>query len=174
LAVQLERVVSFLRATPGLAGTADFYDPNAISSLMQKCISDPGATLLKSLLFVEAQIIREATEAGVSLAGFLRKPEATPDQLLELLTRFGSRATEAFHAQLASVYGGDAIRPLGTMLFVEAAAALKPEAQTSDASATLELIVVRKDSVFPLASYLGGEIPPPTDIVLQQRLLSLV
>ena len=173
LASQMERVSSYLRAIPGLSGLANFYDPKETSTLLQYATRDPGTSLLNSLLYVESDIITGARDAGVALANYLEQSLATPAHLLETLAQFGSKITETFNRKVTSVYGGDALRPLGTMVFIEAAAALNPALAGSPVSAALELIVIRKDSKFPMVSYLEGGMPSEQDVVIRHHVVNL-
>jgi hypothetical protein len=173
LTAQLNRISLHLRATPGLSGTADFYDPDRCLVLLRQTTMPPWQSLLKSLLSTEADIINGAREAGTTLARFLQSG-ASPDQLVETLSRFGLKATDTFNRRISSLYGGDAVRALGTMCFIEAAAALDPTFIDRRLSATLELIVVKKDASFPLASYLDGKVPPAGDVLFEQRYVNMV
>jgi hypothetical protein len=172
LTAQLKRISSLLRATPDLSGTADFYDPARSAVLLRQATTQPWESLLKSLLSTEADIINGARDTGITLAEFLQAG-AAPDHLMGTLARFGSKATDTFNRRIRSVYGGEAVRALGTMCFIEAAAALDPAVTDRRLSATLELIVVKKDSAFPLASYLDGKIPPKEDTVFEQRFVNM-
>jgi hypothetical protein len=171
LAAQLERVRSLLLATPGLASTATFYRPDRAEILLQDVMTDMGERLLNSLLFVEAEIVRSARDAGRALARFIDKAGVKPSEAVEALAQFGAKAADTFNRKIKSVYGGDAIRPLGTMLFVEAAAALGQQAAVSGRSAMLELIVVKQNAGFQLSGFLSGERPESKDVVIQQRLV---
>jgi hypothetical protein len=129
---------------------------------------------LRSLLSVEAEIVERAQAAGRAMAAFRDRGAKDPEQAVKTLAEFGSAITDAFHARLSGIYGSGALRPLGTMIFVEAAAAFLPDPQTATKpSALFELTVVKQQSPYALPSFLDAADPkrPETaDIVVQERL----
>jgi hypothetical protein len=92
---------------------------------------------------------------------------------VKALATFGSTLTEAFNAKITTTYGGGALRPLGTALFLEAAAALTP-GLAARPTALLELIVLKGNATFALADYLNGVAPPKKDILERQPIVNVM
>jgi len=95
-----------------------------------------------------------------------RRPSGQPKYLAE----FGQSVTQAFNKNIRSVYGGAALRPLGTMAFIEAAACFLPAARAVAPSALFQLTVVKQASAFKLETFLDGKAPMKSDIVIEERL----
>ena len=100
-------------------------------------------------------------------------PREDPEGAVEALAEFGAAITDAFNAKVKSIYGGGALRPLGTMVFIEAARAFLPPTAHPPTSALVELTVVKEDAAFDLASFLEGKHPAASDVVIQERLARL-
>ena len=135
-----------------------------------------GDTLLHSLLFVEAEIIAQAHKAGLAIAKFREEGWKDPQQAVKALADFGSAVTDAFNKKVSGVYGGGALRPLGTMPFVEAAGAFSRDAASAKPAALFELTVVRQTAGFDLAKFVDPaepQAPPREDIVIQERLVAV-
>ncbi len=98
--------------------------------------------------------------AAVEIGKFVNDPK--PEQALSRMAKFGADITKTFNDRIQSVCGGDALRPLGSVLFIEAALALSGnELGSSQATAMLQLTVVKDaalkaDSTFHMTDYLGG------------------
>ncbi len=152
---------------------AQFYEPGQIGSIRSAATGARNGTILQGLLSNEAQIIDAARRAGQSLARFRAEGWRDPERAVAALADFGARITQAFNAQVHSVYGGGALRPLGTMLFVEAARAFLPGGADARPSALFELTVVRQASSYDLATFLAGHRPPAADVVVAERLATL-
>lgn len=173
LSADLLRVNELLMAY-GMAGTAGFFTPERAEVLQNEALQGTNDILLRSLLFVEADIIRGATKAALKLAtDFVPNAGAKPSEAIEALSEFGAEITETFNKSLKSLFGGDQIRPLGTMAFIEAAAALDPTLGVVEPVATLDLMVVKQQSQFPLPTFLTGASPTDSDILIQQRLVNM-
>lgn len=174
LSVTLARVHSLLLEA-GMSGTASFYEPSRARLIQQEVAGkdkDDSSNIAR-LLFVEAEVIRAAREAGYALAKFTAAASSKPSEAVKELAKFGSTITSAFNDKVRSIYGGGAVRPLGTALFVEAAAALSPQLAARP-TALLELIVLKKDATFQLADYLDGAAPDEGQVVVQERIVNVV
>ena len=186
LGAQLTRVHDLLSTIPELQGTAQFYQLSELDKIRQGALTHPmGKALLHSLLFVEAEVVKGAYDAGRKLAKFLEQVNDRPfdtiksSEAVAALTDFGSKLTNTFNKRIDSVYQGDALRPLGTMVFLEAAQALNPQqADGSSAShagfnAMLDLIVLTAQPQFQLGDFLKHQTPDAKDIVIEERLVNL-
>jgi hypothetical protein len=122
---------------------------------------------------MEQAIVSAAHRAGLQMAAFRERQWDDPEGAVEALAKFGSAITDAFNAKVKSIYGGAALRPLGTMVFIEAAGAFFPPAQKPATSALLQVTVVKEGATFELSSFLEGKQPPAADVVVQQRLARL-
>ncbi|MEW6210754.1 MAG: hypothetical protein AB1631_20485 [Acidobacteriota bacterium] len=173
LSADLARVNELLLAY-GMTGTAGFFAPARAELLQNEALQGANDGLLRSLLFVEADIIRGAHKAALKLANeFAPVAGSKPSEAVEALSEFGAEITETFNNNIRSLFGGDRIRPLGTMAFIEAAAALDPTLSLVEPVATMDLIVVKEQSQFQLPGFLEGETPGNSDIVIQQRFVNL-
>lgn len=157
----------------GFASDAKFYEPGEVDDLRTAATSGSGLEFLHRLLFVEAEIIRQAHEAGRRIASFRSRAGAQPREAIQALADFGQRVTEAFNKRVTSAYGGSALRPLGTMAFIEAAACFLPNAVGVKPSALFQLTVVKQQSAFKLETFLDGHVPKKEDIVIEERLAVL-
>ncbi len=126
---------------------------------------------LSNLLYVEAQVINAARDAGIAFAKFFGEPK--PDKALQLLWDFGSTLTDAFNSEISSVYQGNSVRALGTMIFIEAAGALNPNLETIESTAILDLIILSQQSQFVPEQFLQNQWPSPKDFFMAQRLLNV-
>ncbi len=173
LAADLVRVNELLLAY-GMTGTAGFFTPDRAESLQNEAIQGTSDALLRSLLFVESDIVRGASKAALTLAtGFAANAGLQPSAAVEALSEFGAEITQTFNNNIKSLFGGDQIRPLGTMAFIEAASALDPALGTVEPVATLDVLVVKQQSQFQLPTFLAGQTPDSTDIVIRQRLVNV-
>ena len=158
----------------GRQSLAGFYEPGEIDIVRSTATNDANAGKLESLLRMEAGIIAAAKSAGLQMAAFRARKFDDPEGAIEALARFGSDITRAFNSRVGGIYGGAALRPLGTMVFVEAARAFLPaDAEPPATSAMFELTVVRENAAFNLPSFLEGERPPGDQVVVQERLARL-
>jgi hypothetical protein len=170
LRTNLESVYTLLATTPGMEGTAAFFKPDQASRMQGESVEGIGDNLLMSLLLVESSVVRGARDAGVTLGKFLQDAATRPSDAIAALSDFGSKITETFNSKIKSVYGGEAVRPLGSMAFLEAASVLDPG--TATARAMLDLVVVKQQAKFNLPDFLTGATPPKEDVVVQQRLVA--
>lgn len=159
-----------------MTSTADSFAPNQAEAIQTAVIQadKPTSGNLWSLLLTESQIIRGALETGYAMAKFTDLSSAKPSEAVKALAEFGSKLTNTFNENVASIYGGGAIRPLGTALFIEAASTLDPDAGLAAAQtiAMLEVTVLKTGAQFVMAEYLKGEVPERTDILIHERIIT--
>jgi hypothetical protein len=177
---QLTRVAALLREIPELSRQAPFYDPSPgnVSSIIETALRPMSASSrcpaqLGALLRFERMAVEAARDAGLAAAAFCAA--AGRKQLtkaLEELGRFGSELTSAFHHDIAPLYGGGAVRALGTMLFIEAAMSLSPAAEAPKPSAMLTLTVFPGEwSGFDPQALVHADPDGPTPVI-QERLVT--
>ncbi len=170
LSAELVGVKELLTAS-GMAGTAGFFTPDRAELLQNEVTND---SLLGRLLLVEADIVRGAHKAALKLATeFAPNAASKPSEAIEALSEFGAKITETFNNNIKSLFGGDHIRPLGTMAFIEAASALDPTLGIVEPVALMDLLVVKQQSQFKLPTFLEGELPDSSDIVIQQSIVNV-
>jgi len=170
LSLLLRDASNRLLTIPGLEKVAADYNPEGAEAILTAAEQSP---LLQSLLFVEATLIGRAQKAGLDLAKFRLAGNTDPAQAIASLANFGSNITSIFNSKLSSIFGGDATRPLGTMLFVEAASAFKQTQAKRVPVAKLDVTVLRQGIAFPSAGFPDNAPPDPKDIVCSQVLLNL-
>lgn len=154
----------------GETDTARMFEPGEVADFQALALTGMGDTLLGSLLAFEALAVHKAEEALKDIASFLESAQKSPSRAIERLAEAGGDLTDAFHGNLSSVYGGDAIRALGSLVFLEATCALDPALRARPAAALLRILVVRPDSGYALTDFLKGVEPPPEAIALAQTL----
>ena len=182
LEAQMARAAALLREIPELSSEAKFYDatPGNVMSVLETALQpasagDPRPALLGSLLRFEALVVEGARKAGLEVAAF-RKAAGQKElkKALEALEEFGAKLTETFHASIAPIYGGGAVRALGTMVFVEAALALADPADRWLPSAMLTLSVYPKSwAGFNPELFATEGIDNAPQPIVQERLVRL-
>ncbi len=152
---------------------SDPYEPELIvlGNILQSVKpGNPGFQLLQSLLKFEADVVTGSVKAGIRLAQFMKSKETDVTGAIDALAGFGAAASETFNRELGGVYGRGPSRPLSTMLFIEAAAALDGRIRP-ESVAMLDLTVLTDSAAFP-DGYLEGDPPKKEDIMISQRLLN--
>jgi hypothetical protein len=104
---------------------------------------------------------------------FLPVASSSPTEAIKAFAEFGSKVTAAFNSKIGNVFVGDALRPLGSMIFIEAARALDPSLGDIEPTAMLDLVVVKQQSQFSMPKFLEGEMPGEGDVVIQQRFTNM-
>ena len=168
----LERTYNLLREA-GRTDTAEFFKPNRVQRIQETvAFSSEHRRRLSSLLYVENEIITAGRRAGFEIAKFVKVDDSKPSEAVKALANFGSKLSAAFNEKIKSIYGGDALRMLGTALFIEAAAAIGG-ASSVVPTAMLELIVLRQQAAFDMSKYLAGEEPAKADVLVAQRIVNI-
>jgi hypothetical protein len=153
----------------GRKGDASFYQPGELGKIVGVVHGKEGREHLLSLLQMEQDIIHAARNAGLRLAEFRQLASASPRQAIAALEGFGSALTSAFNAKVASVYGGGALRTLGTMLFVAAARGLSDELQGIQPTGLLRLTVLKQGKAFPPPGFPTAIDLAVDDVVVDQQ-----
>jgi hypothetical protein len=156
----------------GQASEAAFFVPDELGDFITSSAWQELDGHLGGLLRLEDIIANGAAESLKELQGFHEQAATMPSKAIERLAEFGAEITQTYHERLASRYGTEALRPLGSMLYLEAARTLDPELASTRPSAMLSLTVLKEERAFTLPKFLEGETPKKEDIAVAQRLVS--
>ena len=174
----MNKAVRELSSTPGLRKTAKFYDPDKnLESARATVLSSHGESLLKSLLFVEAELIVSAAKAGRDLAQF-RAAVANPPEAVKELAEFGDKLTRTFNAKLRTVFkpkdraSKQLLRNLGLLMFAEVTEALDPGLEVKP-TAALEIAVFKAGATFPPDGFPEEPTVPADALNVRQRVLEV-
>ena len=159
-------------AAIGRKGDAAFYAPGELGKIIGAVQGREGQAHLMSLLQMEQDIVHAARKAGLRMAAFRARAGTAPREAIDALEAFGSALTSAFNANVASVYGGGALRTLGTMLFVAAASGLSDELQGVRPAGLLRLAVLRQATAFPPAGFPNAIDLTAADVVVDQQFVT--
>ena len=178
LAAAMSDAAKVLAATPRLAATARFYDPDKNLNRARGSVDDgPGKILIESLLFVEATLIYSAAKAGRDLAQF-RSAVATPLEAVKELAQFGDKVTRTFNTKLRSVFkpsqkgSKQLLRNLGLLMFAEVTESLDPGLEVKP-TAALEIAVLKSGAAFPPEGFPDELNISPDDLIIRQRVLEV-
>ena len=176
LGAEMERAHRRLQGEVGMKHQLQFYDPSKTINaerIINETLKNPGLAFLKSLLFVEAQVVRTACTAAYDMAKFQKKKNTNPSEAAAALADFGSKLTAAFSRKLSTTFDGGALRPLGTQLFIAAAQELNPDLKGFQRAASLDLRVLKQDvTPFPPSGFPSFEPPLKDNTLVVQRLVS--
>ncbi len=175
LVLRMDEAHELLANTPGLKSHAGFYSPGEFSDVKLAGSTGVGRMLLRdSLLFVEAEVIKGAVDAGLSIARF--RQSRNDEQAIEALDRFGARIVETFNKRLTSLFDApDApqlLRNLGLMVFLEVSRALHSPLGAVRPAARLEVRVLRDGAPFPPLGFPDELQIDPADVLIAQPILS--
>jgi hypothetical protein len=175
---EIASVRALLRDHPDLRSSADFYAPSELSKLVNMAWVSPSAqTLLKnSLLFVEAEVIKHAREAGIALGKFRQNAGTDPKNALKSLSDFGAKVTNAFHGSLSDLFKSDAAAPreFSSVVFLEASRAFDPSLAKIIPSARFDVALLRKSAPATVISdFLAGNAPQVEAVAIEQPVVSL-
>ena len=157
----------------GDTGDAAFFEADQVQSFQAAAVSGMGDTLLQSLLFTEAEIIRGATSALKDVNGMLSNANSSPTAAIERFASFGADLTDTFNQKLSSVYGDDSLRTLSTVMLAEASQAIDPGVGGTVPSAMLSILTLKNDHSFDLNDFISGNTPPREQVALSQTLVNL-
>ena len=151
----MNKIAEMLRGIPDLAGSAKFYDFSQgnynfvmTQTLRPQAAGSPRPELLGSLLDVEERLIENAISAGMEMARFRELAPDQPARALQKLAEFGEDITRTFNSEFAdNPFLSDAARPLGTLLFLQAAKAFDPSLPAKATAALLDITVTRAGQV---------------------------
>jgi hypothetical protein len=155
-----------------MADVAADYRPARIDRVVADALrTSVGAADLRNLLVVERMVVREARQAGMRIAEFLKADNTT--EARKQLAAYGAKVTDAFNSRIGGLFSANELRPLGTLVFLEAARAFDPSLRSERPSAMLELTVLKETPSFDLRSFVDGADIPPADIVRQEKFVAL-
>jgi hypothetical protein len=106
------------------SGNASFFAPSQAGPFVELALNATGDTLLSSLLFTEAQLVRGATDALAQIAAALGTAATSATQAIKTLAQFAADLTDTFNHRVTTVYSGMSGRVVGPMLLVESSRAL--------------------------------------------------
>jgi len=152
-----------------------------------------GEVCLVQLLGAEADIINSAVKARTELLQFMATIGSNRAQAIQRLAQFSADLTTAFNKKIVSNYGGAAIRPLGTLVFLQTCmATLGPETfatsllpnpfacrgaiptlASDQVRAMLDITVLKPKSTFSLPGFFDGDDPDSDDALIQSRLVNI-
>jgi hypothetical protein len=121
------------------------------------------------LLQTDQAVLSSAENARKEMVSFLAHAAMKPEEAIAHLANFGADLVTGFNKNIANIYGGSALRPLGTVAFLEAARALAGAAPgvAPTANAMLDVAVVNVDP------FQFADTPPaPNQIVAEDRLVA--
>ena len=157
-----------------LHGQAKFFVPSEVSDFQNasnwKKI-DGGR--LASLLRLESEVTHGAYGALQDIQAFRAEAATRPTKAIERLAEFGAAVTSTFNREIRSVYGGAALRPLGSLVFLEGSRALDTALRDTRANALLSVTVLEEDREFEINDFLLNKKPKMGDVAVEQRLVSL-
>lgn len=151
---------------------SQFFGASSVSTWLEMTLSSAGDIRLKSLLSTEATIISGAASALEDVNKMLNNIQQAPTQVLKRFADFGAEFTQAFHDRLSSIYGGDSLRALSSMLLLEASRAIAPEIAVGDPKTMMSILTLNDGHGFQLADFLAGEMPPRDQVALVQTLVN--
>jgi len=172
LATRLKTIASTLRGIPEVAGFASFYGPDRVddivaTALRKRSVSSRVPEFLSTLLDLEQRLVENAIGAGVEIARFRETAATKPSAALENLAEFGEDLAKTFNQLLGgNPFLSGASRPLGTLLFMEAATTFDPFGVTGSLAAMLDITVIQSGKL-TIDDMLAGKITDP--IVLYQQ-----
>lgn len=157
--------------------SADFYEDRDAGSVIGLAET---SGLLPFLFSVEALLIAQVRASGIAIArarshmpaGAAREQAEARKQL----ARFGQKVTEAFHEKLRNFAVDEALLPLGSLMFAEAARAFDPDLVGIPTNALFSIALLKDDAAFPPAGFPNHEPPVPESIQAgtEQRLVFMV
>jgi hypothetical protein len=174
LVARLTSIQATLSGIPELAGTSSFYKPDKIglqnlinAALKRNSATSPTPEFLGGLLFLESQLIEHAVQTGVEMARFRKSATTKPADALAHLAKFGEDLTSTFNQVFGkNPFMSGASRPLGTLLFMEAAEVLDPSLAGAPLAALMDITVI-KSGKLSIDDMLAGKITP--ELVLHEQ-----
>ncbi len=153
----------------GKTATAAYYENTAINlnSVLSAARSANGRRILNHLFIAEADVVAGAIAAR---RGITRSLEANgPEATMTALAEFGARIGKTFNHDVIGAAGlaPEALRPFGTIIYLEAARALSGEGGFT-ADVMLDVTIL-KDEVDPLAASrpVAGQIVSEFPLVIR-------
>jgi len=163
-----------LGKVPGLSGIAQAYADAAHASadIRGRALGSSQQPFLFSLLNVESRMVNGAAAAGAKMAVFQNQAATNPEKSIAALADFASALSSVFNELVWSIYGKDALRPLGTLLFSEAATALDPTLAAGQTSALLRIAILKQSAQFPPANFPDDSALTADQVLIEQTVVS--
>jgi hypothetical protein len=172
LRVRLAEVHRTLTDAGGMRDVAADYHPNRIDRILANALTTAvGREDLRNLLIVERMVVREARQAGIKIAAFLRAEDSRQARLA--LADYGATVTEAFNSTIGGLFSAGELRPLGTLVFLEAARSFAPELAGGRPNAMLELTILKERATADLSSFIESGDVAEADVVRRERFVAL-
>lgn len=172
LKLVLANVRSILSTLPEMHDKLGFYEDSQINTILSQVSSKP--TLFDSLVFVEKDIIKNARDTGIEFAKLNGQVDKNPDKAIEILESFGHNLVKAFHEKMTSIYNGNTLRSLGTLVYLEVVKCLN-NADKIDQSAILNTIILKNGiAQTVLENFISGTEPSIEQILVQQKIVSVL
>jgi hypothetical protein len=165
LAIEHARLVA-----AGRKGQAAFFELQEARDFLDGVSNQTNFIGLLRLLSVIADGIANALD---DLRAFESNAETRPSLAIERLADFGAEVARTFNKNLSSTYGGEILRPLGSLVFLEAACALDSTMSEVRPNALLSLTVLKEERTYTLEDFLANTMPPADQVAVQQRLVSV-
>ncbi len=194
LSANMQAIANLLAATPGMGGTASGFVPNGtnLGRINGDVTNGIGENNLVSLLTTESNMITSAANARKELLQFKSTIATNRAQAIQRLAQFSAEITKAFNDNVASIYGSAAIRPLGTLVFLQTclvtngpetfAASLLPNPfaisgavpvlASNEVKALMDICVL-KPGVSASDGFFTGDDPDRKDVLLETRLVNV-
>jgi hypothetical protein len=175
LAARFQQVCNLLESKRSELGiNPDFYSPGQVERLQKEARKTDSvvAINLRSLIINEFEIVEGTYKATRDIAKFKQSAPKSPSKAIEKLANFGASVTSTFNSKVGDIYGGDHMRPFGSLILLEAACAFDPTFARANPSAMLDITVLRQSVAQPL-QFVEDKRPAKEEIVVQQRLVSL-
>jgi len=151
LEAAMNEAIRVLSSIPGLQDSARHYDPRRVTAARNAAVEQHGKNVLRSLLYVESELIKSAARAGRHMARF--RTASDPAAAVKELAAFGDKLTRTFHQKLTTIFppsdraARELLRSLGSLIFAEVTQALDPlEAKPT---AALEITVLKPNAGAP-------------------------
>ncbi len=171
---QILSVQDALGKVPDLSGIAKMYADasSAVTRIRTQVLGTGQQPFLFSLLNVESRLVNGAAAAGAKMAGFQSQAATNPETSIAALADFAAALSSVFNELAWSIYGKDALRPLGTVLFSEAAKALDPSLSASQTSALLRIAILKQAAQFPPANFPDDSALTADQVLVEQAVVS--
>lgn len=152
---------------------AEDYNPNNEDSVRKVLdLAVRSKLLAGSLLFAEREAIAAATESALEMAKFTSGAGGDAEEALEALASFGEKVTRTFHGRLSTLFGGETIRQLGSVVFLEASRVFDGEVAGAKPVSRLVVTLLRSTAGEDvIADYVNGKEPKPVSIAIQQPIV---
>lgn len=149
---ELTRIERLLEQQKSNKRATEFYQPGQAANIVASVARDP--RLFKSLLLADALFVGRLIELARHGRESTRQ---NPEQALAGLTRFASTLVESFHSKLRTLYGGQDFVAFGSLLFLEATAALSA---TPAAPTPIQAILRAKTPSCPTQTFVNAHYKP--------------